>query len=78
MSDVEQERDPATRDRRSTGDRRRYNRRSSPEVSPPYFETFDRIAAALESIRDELAAMGGRSPGTSAPPAPPRRTEEGR
>lgn len=38
-------------------ERRRYNRRSAePEVAPPYFSAFDRIAKALEDIRDQLVS----------------------
>lgn len=42
-------------ERRATGERRRYNRRSVAEASPPYYDTFERIAVALEGIRDALA-----------------------
>jgi hypothetical protein len=52
---------------RSAG-RRHYNRRST-DVSPPYFEVFERIAAALERTAD---ALGGRQISLD-PPAP--RTE---
>ena len=43
---------------RRSGDRRRtYNRRrDDAEVSPPYWETFDRIASALERIEGLLRA----------------------
>lgn len=41
----------ASADRRTTNERRRYNRRSAEEpASPPYYEVFERIATALESI----------------------------
>ena len=40
---------------------RRYNRRpTSGEPSPPYFEAFDRIAAALERIEGLLSAGLGK------------------
>ena len=46
---------------------RRYNRRpSAGEPSPPYFEAFDRIAAALERIEGLLSARGGED---TSPPA---------
>lgn len=46
--------DNGTRERRG-GRRRTYNRRlDDKEVSPPYFETFDRIAKALEGIEELL------------------------
>ncbi len=35
-------------------ERRRYTRRSVPAGIPPYFETFERIAVALESIASLL------------------------
>ena len=40
-------------ERRAVGvpERRRYNRRIGPEVNPPYYEVFDRIATALEGIQ---------------------------
>lgn len=39
---------------------RRYNRRpSSSEPTPPYYETFDRIALALERIEQHLGGSGG-------------------
>jgi hypothetical protein len=57
-------------DRRSGHDRRRtYNRRHDDEVSPPYFDAFDRIATALEHIEElmrvrsvVLPDAGGRHP----------------
>ncbi len=53
MVDDDQQAEPS---RRSGQDRRRYNRRTtSPEVAPPYYEAFERMAAALEGIRDQLA-----------------------
>ncbi len=42
-------------ERRGQTDRRRYNRRSAPDTaSPPYYEVFERIAIALESIDQSL------------------------
>lgn len=42
-------------ERRGLGERRRYNRRSAPDTSsPPYYEVFERIAVALESIERSL------------------------
>ena len=44
---------PAAKDGRD--ERRRYNRRAPvSDVTPPYFETFDRIAVALERIERAL------------------------
>lgn len=38
-------------ERRRAGEQRRYNRRSPvSDVSPPYYEVFDRIASALERL----------------------------
>lgn len=65
MSDVEQERTAPLERRSGTGERRRYNRRTTSEVTPPYFETFERIADALEGIRAELARDS--DPGPAAP-----------
>lgn len=70
-------------DRRGGGtERRRYNRRSAPPtVTPPYFETFERIAAALESISATLNARQVTAPeATEATPQPvrPRTSAEGR
>lgn len=45
-----------TPDRRATGEQRRYNRRSpASEVTPPYYDVFERIAVALEGIEQQLA-----------------------
>jgi hypothetical protein len=42
-------------------ERRRYNRRQSDtQPAPPYFETFDRIAGALEGIEQILRQLAGR------------------
>lgn len=50
-------------------ERRRYNRRTTPgEVSPPYFEVFERIAIALEEIQQAL----------TSPPAPAKARSTGR
>lgn len=70
-------------ERRRAGEQRRYNRRSPvSDVSPPYYEVFDRIASALErlemllgerTIRLEEPTRHSRSSGVSAesrvPPA---------
>jgi hypothetical protein len=38
-------------DRRApAGERRTYNRRAAPAVTPPYYEAFERIAVAIERI----------------------------
>jgi hypothetical protein len=43
--------EPRPERRRPTDRRRTYNRRETDrETSPPYFEVFERIAVALESI----------------------------
>ena len=43
-------------DERRHGDRRRNNRRTTdPQISPPYYEVFDRIALALERIESALS-----------------------
>lgn len=43
---------------RRGGRRRKYNRRlDDQDVSPPYFEAFERIAIALEQIADLLGRM---------------------
>jgi len=60
---------PTGPEQRAPGDRRKYNRRSSAtELSPPYFEVFERIAVALEDIRD--AVTGPRD--VLLPADPPR------
>jgi hypothetical protein len=76
MSDVEEERTPPLERRSGTGERRRYNRRSTSEVTPPYFETFERIADALEGIRDELAKGQATAEPRSAAAAPAPRGAE--
>lgn len=73
MSDVDEDRTTSLERRSGTGERRRYNRRTTSDVTPPYFETFERIATALEGIRDELAG-GAVSPRPGSPA--PRRSEE--
>jgi hypothetical protein len=53
MTETDAQRSPT--ERRGPTERRKYNRRSSSsELSPPYFEAFERIAVALEEIRDTL------------------------
>lgn len=52
---------------RRGGRRRKYNRRlEDQDVSPPYFETFERIAAALEQIADLLRRMPVTLPNAGA------------
>jgi len=50
------------------GDRRRtYNRRQDDrEISPPYFEVFERIAVALEQINASLNRTALKLPDTEA------------
>ncbi|MCW2613538.1 MAG: hypothetical protein JWN08_532 [Frankiales bacterium] len=64
---------PLAERRTGGGERRRYNRRSAPEPgSPPYYDVFDRIAVALETI---AASLSGPAP---APPTAvrPRRSSD--
>ncbi len=56
---------------RATSERRRYNRRRADEVSPPYYEAFERMAVALEGIRQELSRRQVVLPG-DAPAGPPQ------
>lgn len=41
-------------DRRGNADRRSYSRRGMEVMGPPYIQTFDRIASALERIEEHL------------------------
>ncbi len=51
---------------RRTGERRKYNRRQSDAApTPPYYEAFDRIAGALESIEQLLRELVQRGAGTT-------------
>lgn len=75
MSDVDEERTAPLERRGGTGERRRYNRRTTSDVTPPYFETFERIASALEGIRDELA-KGPDRPGPGRGNPRPRGSED--
>lgn len=61
-------------ERRAGGDRRRrYNRRlEDRELSPPYFEVFERIAVALETI-----AASARSGTLTLPDRPKSTTSRG-
>ena len=68
MSDVDEERTSPAERRGSAAERRRYNRRTTSDVTPPYFETFERIAVALEGIRNELARKPQQPPGTGPGP----------
>jgi len=53
----------AQQPQRRVGRRRTYNRRhDDTEVAPPYFETFDRIATALEQIEQLLRDRPVRLP----------------
>ena len=57
-------------ERRISDRRRTYNRRADDrEISPPYFEVFERIASALERI--EALLRGGS---VSLPDVTPRET----
>jgi hypothetical protein len=56
-------------------ERRRYNRRQSDtQPAPPYFETFDRIATALENIEHALVLLTRRL-GEESAPAPGARDD---
>ena len=72
MSDVDEERSSPAERRSGTTEKRRYNRRTTPDVSPPYFETFERIAQALEGIRDELAKGQAHRQGPGSGSGSPR------
>ena len=51
---VDDDEAPGGSDRRAS-ERRRYNRRRPEDAAtPPYYEAFERIALALEGIRDQL------------------------
>lgn len=76
MSDVDEERTAPLDRRGGTGERRRYNRRTTSEATPPYFETFERIANALEAIRDELAKGPADAAGPREGTPYPRGSEE--
>jgi hypothetical protein len=54
--------------REQASERRRYTRRSAPAGSPPYFEAFERIAVALETM---VSLLEQRS--VTLPDAQPRR-----
>lgn len=59
------ESDPRAEPAPAVPERRRYNRRSAaPAVSPPYYETFERIALALERIAQHLDQRQVRMPDT--------------
>ena len=51
--------------------RRTYNRRTEDQVAPPYYDTFARIAAALESIEDLLRTHLPELVRAAAPAPPP-------
>jgi hypothetical protein len=56
MPDAPPEEPPGAAQTRRVDRRRTYNRRQEDrELSPPYFEVFERIAVALEQIARELA-----------------------
>lgn len=55
---------PGSGDRRQQGDRRKYNRRAGDgQVSPPYYEAFERIARALERIEVLVGTGLGQTAG---------------
>lgn len=57
-------------------ERRRYNRRGGPaELSPPYYEIFERIAVALEGIRRALEHTPPAGPGGTEGRMPAPRSE---
>ncbi len=56
-------------EQRAPGERRRYNRRRTEDVSPPYYEAFERIAVALEGIYGELARREIALPPTTTRPS---------
>jgi hypothetical protein len=57
-----------------TGERRRYQRRRTEDVTPPYYEAFERMATALEGIQRELTTRLEISlpPDVGSRPAVPR------
>jgi hypothetical protein len=68
---------PPANERRTT-ERRRYQRRRTEDITPPYYEAFERMAVALEGIREQLAgrsqiALPSDSTGPPAPRSPARR-----
>ncbi|MCW2668730.1 MAG: hypothetical protein JWO27_627 [Frankiales bacterium] len=64
-------------DRRNPGtERRTYNRRSAPDATPPYYEAFERIAAAIERIGLLLEQKQVRLPDTGTSAVPPRTSPE--
>ena len=67
-------------DRRApTTDRRRYTRRAVNAGSPPYFEAFERMAVALESLVQLVDQRTVTLPDTAAPrPVRPRAASEDR
>jgi hypothetical protein len=72
-STVDADAPPAEQDRRTHGERRTYTRRT-PQVTPPYFEVFERIAVALESI---ATAVGQRQVVLPSDPPRPRPSRNG-
>ena len=57
---------------RRARERRQYTRRGVPQVvTPPYFETFERIAVALESIAQQMGQRQVRMPDVAARPRTP-------
>ena len=63
-------------ERRAPGEQRRYNRRApTSDASPPYYETFERIASALERIENLIAT---RVIDLTAPREKPTRAGGGR
>jgi len=70
--DREREREGVPSQRR-TDRRRTYNRRAEDrELSPPYFEVFERIANALERIETALRQHPVTLPDVEVGPRPPK------
>lgn len=77
--------DPAASgDDRRSGERRRYNRRTTAlsEAGPPYYEAFNRMATAMEAMQQSLEALAEavrrqRPPGGRRLPDPPPRPRAG-
>jgi hypothetical protein len=71
------DRDREAGDRRNPGsERRTYNRRSAPAATPPYYEAFERIAAAIERIGELIDQKQVRLPDTGTSAIPPRSSPE--
>jgi hypothetical protein len=80
MTQVEEQRSGSPDRRAPTSERRRYNRRSSTgtELTPPYYEVFERIAVALEGISTAMSTSTTPQPArTARTPGPRSATPEG-